>query len=83
MSDESGNKLSCMAEQIVVVCGDDAFCTRRARLAIDGKVCSDSFQVIIDACISRWGSGRLKRLIRQIAGSGVESDFEWFRDEDE
>ncbi len=81
MSDESGNKLSCMAEQIIVVCGDDAFSTRRARLAIDGKVCSDSFQVIIDACISRWGSGRLKRLIRQIAGSGIESDFEWFRDE--
>ncbi len=83
MSDESGNKLSCMAEQIIVVCGEEAFCTRRARLAIDGKVCSDSFQVIIDSCISRWGVGRLQRIVRQIAGSGIESDFEWFRDEDE
>lgn len=70
-----------MAEQVVVVCGDEAFCTRRARLAIDGKVCSDSFQDIIDSCKSRWGDGRLKRLVRKITGSEIESDFEWFKDE--
>ena len=83
MSDESVNKLSCMAEQVIVVCGDEAFCTRRARLVIDGKVCSDSFQVIIDECTSRWGSGRLKKLVRQITGSNLESDYEWFKDDDE
>ena len=83
MSDESVNKLSCMAEQVIVVCGDEAFCTRRARLVIDGKVCSDSFQVIIDECKSRWGSGRLKKLVRQITGSDIESDYEWFKDDDE
>ena len=83
MSDESVNKLSCMAEQVIVVCGDEAFCTRRARLVIDGKVCSDSFQVIIDECTSRWGSGRLKKLVRQITGSDIESDYEWFKDDDE
>lgn len=81
MTDDSRRKISCMAEPLYIVCDDEAVVIRRARLSIGGQVCTDSFQEVIDECVTRWGQGHLKKHSMRIEMWDCDSDYEWIKDE--